>query len=1077
MPVQLNYTSKSQPPLLEMMDETTCSVLCQHPMCWASNRRLERKLPRKRVLSAPPAEEEDDGGLPTMKVNNMLEDYGEDPSDRYPASWSGLELHQRAKPRGSLPALERRESFPKTKTPHASPITSQHFGRAEKRVPQIKRVEVQEVFEKEDLEAPWTDTFMTKQYYVWVPNPKKKKKQRKSVSEEEDPLHGLSFYQMYSRAPVTVPPKDVTEEMVPKEIEMQRETETAFDEVWPVWKVRKHASSRRDVKSPTESQYLRNRSPSPPRKTKTDAELLMDLLNLPTEVLRKVLNDEEARRLLSKEKIRDLLLSLVPTLPRDKTSLALAQSGVLRQSKVNLRDSRDKVYDPEKYTVRQVFHLDDDSLIERMSLVNAPERPRSEQDDDRLANMSDFGSVRETHSARADSPKYIKKPLPSLGGTPYTYSAGGTRHTKLPSISLGLPEIPPGRVTTRPFTYKNKEWNFALGRIPTPPTSEMEGHESRLSQITEDRGSTIHVTMPSVDSTVESPTEQYRGAKESETTETEDEPPPMHRVSPLNSTHVPKTPAATPAATVTPQTPQASLTAPNGGWPGGYTPAQETPEGFRSLGTIPEGIEQKKVIVTTPTATTAPHKTVIDQKSPRLSSKRSVRFAPEVKSPSVQETSVATSPPSSGQSRTSTVGSPREYSPQPPSTTQPSSLTSLVVVGAKTVKTDETGSQPGVIVIPTSVPQAEHPMSPTGSSEVWPEVNEDDYNRSPTPPTEHTPISKPNSMAANYDSKSERSALTSMVKSGSRGSTADSIVARKILSGKHTENVDSPAPPPPSPEPQDSQENESSRVLSGYTHKDSLSMAPVDEENQSEDGSISVLPPNNLDDISAVPSPVHQVKGLVAKPSIDEDDETMTVTVDENSVTVQSDVNKPPEFQALTDEEKIAKAKHSEPVQDDSGTGSFMVKGTQLTGVRSPDPISEIARVNTDLGAVDSNIDQTNTKTEEAVKNSDNLKDKLQPDQEPVSVKDNKADENVPVSVPIENEQDKHVISGSENQSEQVQTESNQCTAGILTGEPGQSTSNQTEFEITENGGDHEGFKDELREELARLSLNEDPNT
>ena len=37
------------------------------------------------------------------------------------------------------------------------------------------QVEVQEVFEIDDLRSNWYETFQAKKYYVWVPNEKKRK--------------------------------------------------------------------------------------------------------------------------------------------------------------------------------------------------------------------------------------------------------------------------------------------------------------------------------------------------------------------------------------------------------------------------------------------------------------------------------------------------------------------------------------------------------------------------------------------------------------------------------------------------------------------------------------------------------------------------------------------------------------------------------------------------------------------------------------------------------------------------------------------------------------------------------------
>ena len=43
-------------------------------------------------------------GLPTQKVVNLLEGYGDDPRDRYPNKWGGRPLHERA---GSIATLAR----------------------------------------------------------------------------------------------------------------------------------------------------------------------------------------------------------------------------------------------------------------------------------------------------------------------------------------------------------------------------------------------------------------------------------------------------------------------------------------------------------------------------------------------------------------------------------------------------------------------------------------------------------------------------------------------------------------------------------------------------------------------------------------------------------------------------------------------------------------------------------------------------------------------------------------------------------------------------------------------------------
>ena len=39
---------------------------------------------------------------------------------------------------------------------------------------EVSQVEVQEVFDLDDLHSDWHETFQAKKYYVWVPNPNKK---------------------------------------------------------------------------------------------------------------------------------------------------------------------------------------------------------------------------------------------------------------------------------------------------------------------------------------------------------------------------------------------------------------------------------------------------------------------------------------------------------------------------------------------------------------------------------------------------------------------------------------------------------------------------------------------------------------------------------------------------------------------------------------------------------------------------------------------------------------------------------------------------------------------------------------
>lgn len=54
-------------------------------------------------------------------------------------------------------------------------VYSKRTGLSSRR-PHVPLIEVQEVFDKADLNSQWDETFVTKQYYMWVPNPRKGQK-------------------------------------------------------------------------------------------------------------------------------------------------------------------------------------------------------------------------------------------------------------------------------------------------------------------------------------------------------------------------------------------------------------------------------------------------------------------------------------------------------------------------------------------------------------------------------------------------------------------------------------------------------------------------------------------------------------------------------------------------------------------------------------------------------------------------------------------------------------------------------------------------------------------------------------
>ena len=63
-----------------------------------------------------------------------------------------------------------------TTAPFATPVSPDKTSRISQ--PSMQVVEVQEVFDKDDLNSRWDETFMTRKYLVWVPNPNRQSLKR-----------------------------------------------------------------------------------------------------------------------------------------------------------------------------------------------------------------------------------------------------------------------------------------------------------------------------------------------------------------------------------------------------------------------------------------------------------------------------------------------------------------------------------------------------------------------------------------------------------------------------------------------------------------------------------------------------------------------------------------------------------------------------------------------------------------------------------------------------------------------------------------------------------------------------------
>ena len=70
-----------------------------------------------------------------------------------------------------------------TKAPYTTPESAEMKKRKEFNKKQAKFVEVQEVFDLEDLNSTWDDTFMPKQYLIWVPGKKKSREPQFAIEK------------------------------------------------------------------------------------------------------------------------------------------------------------------------------------------------------------------------------------------------------------------------------------------------------------------------------------------------------------------------------------------------------------------------------------------------------------------------------------------------------------------------------------------------------------------------------------------------------------------------------------------------------------------------------------------------------------------------------------------------------------------------------------------------------------------------------------------------------------------------------------------------------------------------------
>ncbi|KAL3871979.1 hypothetical protein ACJMK2_039950 [Sinanodonta woodiana] len=741
-------------------DETVCGVLCQHPSCWQSNLRRAKGFPHHMERKQPMEDIELD--LPTVKMYNMLEDYGESESDKYPAKHGGKPLHERSSTIPDLNKPIRTTSFKMTTTPQPSPKSVEIKRKAQQKSV-IKLVQVQEVYEPEDLHSSWDATFIPKKYYVWVPGKKKKKKRQGNVD--------------ISKGRQSVQFRDLTEHMIPPMIEEERQTS------------KKKRS--RTPRSPTS--YFRGVTSVSPRGFSTrvsdvDPAGVNELIRLPREVFVQVLEHSKESDFMSRDKLNDLIQRFMP-MERGNTNISITSHDLLHQKKINLQMGNKNIRQPQVMGTKPIYYLDDES-----SEHGRVDSPVQESPD-----FSDYGLY--LSDSRGFS-RYKKIPAIRKDG-----SKSADAVTKLPSVSLGLPELPTGIHHTRPFTYrKHYNLDFTLAPVPTPPTS-IRDTETPASE----HGTTIRVNVTSTqmsDSGTVTPVDYEKRYQEAEQKAKESEPSsPIHAVSPSFSTRVPQAPATTPYQ----QSPTKS------------TRVHDLSRGSTMTASPPDGVSREKL--TSPGQIKAPVNTPGGFSSEQTgldpiaetareysengngtnSSGRSVRFEiPEVPPPpSTPQDNYATEGYYTGeiitnQNETKQLSQANIHKNQAAmntSTPRDQPMISIKLTTNETsINAENTNNKtPKVIKMPQS-----RELSMISTPELWPAINEADYDTGSIPDTD---VKNGESSEMEHQKKEHEKKKSELDSTYVNKVTEKDYVVKKIMEESH--KAESPAPPPPSPEQKD----------------------------------------------------------------------------------------------------------------------------------------------------------------------------------------------------------------------------------------------------------------------------------
>ncbi|XP_025113790.1 uncharacterized protein LOC112575882 isoform X4 [Pomacea canaliculata] len=446
------------------LDETSCGPLCQHPACWDSNQRRERGIPHTCMTQAKKDTKEID--FPTVKFYNFLNEYGE---GQVPSS-AHITGPQQTSPRAYQPAALHSTSLIMV-APHSSPALS-NVDRNLETASQVHLVEVQEVFDEEELSSTWDETFVTKKCMVWVPNSTRSSVEKRNKSETARSWNGKS-------GPSILPPKDLTEAMVPMEVKQKRENTI----------LKKQSLS----KIPLLKRALYPQTPyTGASKPDFDSDGIRELLALPPDALVQVLDHIKRSDIVSKERIHGIIQEVLATAhagPKGtKESMTftsgLGTSDVFLQQKVPLYPSRQR-------NIRGTYAMQQKPVFQ-MDCGDGESSEYSARNESRtnVCSPSDFFPTVIPHY----------KVVPGIVGKEQSAQEAKSQadlshllRKKIPSVSLGLPELPRGLQQTRAFVYKTKhQLDFTLVPVPTPPQSVRS-----TETIGSGHGTTIQVNLPS----------------------------------------------------------------------------------------------------------------------------------------------------------------------------------------------------------------------------------------------------------------------------------------------------------------------------------------------------------------------------------------------------------------------------------------------------------------------------------------------------------------------------------------------------------------------------------------------------